>query len=448
VNNGGTYEIGSEPTPTCSVVDAEDTGESATPDVDDSALSHRLGTVIVTCSYTDSDGLEGSDSVSYTVVDTGDPTASHQLSAAANGNGWHKADFTVTLNGSDSGGSGVQEIRYTIDGGTEQVAAGASTVLNINTEGVKTISYYSVDWAGNASAVDSVTVKLDKHAPSVAYQSASPAPNGAGWNKTNVTATFEATDTLSGMGASDTNQTATGTTLASTEGTNVTVGSPAFTDRAGNTAAAGTATSAGFNIDKTPPSVIVTGVSNGATYNLGSVPAAGCSTQDQNLLSGVKTNASLTVTGGPVDSVTATCSGAEDNAGNTNSASATYKVVYGRDGGILQPINPDNTSIFSRGKAVPVKFKLAGDAPNGFDYSKWTLSKVPVNCTSFDTQDGTVEQIAENPSQSFRYDQSADQYIINADFKSATVGSCWKVKVNLNDGNPLPLESAIFKMQK
>jgi hypothetical protein len=90
VNNGGNYEINSEPTPGCSVVDAEDTNAIADPVIDRSALnSFGLGTVTVTCSYTDAGGLSDSDTMTYTIVDTTDPTASHELSTPANGNGWH-----------------------------------------------------------------------------------------------------------------------------------------------------------------------------------------------------------------------------------------------------------------------------------------------------------------------------------------------------------------------
>jgi len=74
----------------------------------------------------------------------------------------------------------------------------------------------------------------------------------------------------------------------------------------------------GLNLDGTPPVVTVTGVSDGASYAYGSVPPAGCDTQDAE--SGVATVAMLTVTGGDVDGIgsfTATCSGATDNAGNS-----------------------------------------------------------------------------------------------------------------------------------
>ncbi|MEZ4862432.1 MAG: Ig-like domain repeat protein [Caldilineaceae bacterium] len=70
--------------------------------------------------------------------------------------------------------------------------------------------------------------------------------------------------------------------------------------------------------DAIAPVVTVTGVSDGASYTVGSVPTAACSTTDA--LSGVATQATVSVTGGNPDgtgSFTATCSGATDNAGNS-----------------------------------------------------------------------------------------------------------------------------------
>ncbi|MEZ4734646.1 MAG: hypothetical protein R3E79_46740 [Caldilineaceae bacterium] len=80
--------------------------------------------------------------------------------------------------------------------------------------------------------------------------------------------------------------------------------------------------------DVTAPVVTVTGVSNGASYTVGSVPTAGCSSSDA--LAGIATQATVSVTGGNPDgtgSFTATCSGASDNAGNSAApVSVSYMV--------------------------------------------------------------------------------------------------------------------------
>jgi hypothetical protein len=97
-------------------------------------------------------------------------------------------------------------------------------------------------------------------------------------------------------------------------------------DHAGNISSLATLK---FGVDITPPVVTVTGVSQGAIYLRGSVPAAGCTTTDA--LSGVATNATVNITGGNRDGegqFTATCSGDADNAGNiTPPIAVTYDVV-------------------------------------------------------------------------------------------------------------------------
>lgn len=84
-----------------------------------------------------------------------------------------------------------------------------------------------------------------------------------------------------------------------------------------------------IDIDQTAPVLAVTGVSNGATYTLGSVPTAACSTTDAT--SGVATQATVADPGGNgngTGSFTATCSGAADNAGNPAApVNVTYTVM-------------------------------------------------------------------------------------------------------------------------
>ena len=162
------------------------------------------------------------------------------------------------------------------------------------------------------------------------------------------------------------------------------------------------------------------------------MPAATCDTQDA--LSGVKVAATVSVSGGTSNGVgtyTAKCSGGKDEADNVRAdVTLIYKVQYPVAGisGILQPINSDNTSVFNRGKAVPVKFKLGGDEPSGFSYSGWVLRRQQVSCTgNFDAEDAIQEAIVENPSNGFRYDASADQYIYNANFSDKQAGTCWQV---------------------
>ena len=81
------------------------------------------------------------------------------------------------------------------------------------------------------------------------------------------------------------------------------------------------------------------------------------------MLSVVKTHATLAISGGPVGSVTATCSGAEDNAGNMQTASSvTYRVVFAWSG-FFQPVDKLRTEQRKTGTTVPVKFNLVATGP-------------------------------------------------------------------------------------
>lgn len=113
-------------------------------------------------------------------------------------------------------------------------------------------------------------------------------------------------------------------------------------------------------VDTTAPIVTVQGVTDGATYTLGAVPAASCATADT--ASGVAVSATLSVTGGTSNGTgqfTATCSGAVDRAGNTAApVTATFTVVYNFVG-FLPPLNPGlNRGVFNAGQNVPLKWLL------------------------------------------------------------------------------------------
>jgi len=116
---------------------------------------------------------------------------------APNGaNGWYTSDVTITLAATDDL-SGVARTEYSTDGGaTWQTYAGS---LIINTEGASTISYRSVDRAGNEETAQSVTVKIDKTAPVVTL-AANPSsiwpPNG---KMIDVTISGTASDLVSGL---------------------------------------------------------------------------------------------------------------------------------------------------------------------------------------------------------------------------------------------------------
>ena len=141
-------------------------------------------------------------------------------------------------------------------------------------------------------------------------------PNASGWYNAPVTITWTSIDPAPSSG---TPTTPPPTTL-STDGANQTATSAPSCDPAGNCA---TGTVTGINLDTTPPSVSVMGVTSGGTYS--TAPSPACTTTDA--LSGVAANATLAVTSSET-TYTATCSGATDNAGNAAApVSVSYQVI-------------------------------------------------------------------------------------------------------------------------
>lgn len=86
--------------------------------------------------------------------------------ATANAAGWNNANVTVAITGTDNvGGSGIRDIKYTINAGTTTTSAGSTTNVVRSTDGIATIAYWSTDNSGNVSPVGSMTVRVDKTLP-------------------------------------------------------------------------------------------------------------------------------------------------------------------------------------------------------------------------------------------------------------------------------------------
>ncbi len=187
--------------------------------------------------------------------------------------------------------------------------------------------------------------------PPTASPTQAPAANGAGWNNSDVTVAWNWADETDGSGINSAN--CTPSSVSSAEGNPVTL-TATCNDLAGNL---GTS-SYDVKVDKTAPTVSVSGVTNGGQYVFGAAPTPGCDTTDG--LSGVATVATVSVANPPsgVGLYTATCSGATDVAGNPQASdvSVSYTVVYGF--GNFTPPLPKSTLLKS-GAAIPVKFQLA-----------------------------------------------------------------------------------------
>jgi hypothetical protein len=343
------------------------------------------------------------------------PFVTHTVSPSPNADQWNAEAVTVQFNAKDNdGGSGVDT-----DLTTPDVSVSDET-------GGRAVDGEAFDVAGNRGT-DSVTVKLDRTAPSIHAAVASGQTGAGGWYVGPVTVHFTCSDGLAGVAVCPEDVTLT------SNGAGQSVTRKAV-DFAGNEASA---TVSGIDIDRERPAITLKGIADGGVYTLGAVPSGSCSAQDD--VSGVA-SCDVTVSGGRPNGVgtrtfTAT---AKDRAGNTTTQTGTYKVVYRFDG-FLQPINDTahqvgtSTSIFKAGSTVPVKFQLKradGTVVGANDLPIWE-TPVKGSPTTAAVDEGLYGVAADSTS---TYRGDGGQYIYNWSTAAAAKGYYHRIGVRLDDG--------------
>jgi len=152
----------------------------------DFQVEARVATVSYNGIYNPGQSFIGLDDVKTATLgpDTTKPSTSATRSPEPNEAGWNKDNATVTLKATDNeGGWGVEKITYSASGAqtiAQTDATGDSVKalkIPFDHEGTSTLTYYSTDNAGNKEDPKTLTVKVDKTAPSV--KSTSPASNAA-----------------------------------------------------------------------------------------------------------------------------------------------------------------------------------------------------------------------------------------------------------------------------
>ncbi len=188
---------------------------------------------------------EGIVTLSYFAVDNGglrEPTKSFRIgidktspmievtrSPLPNSAEWHKTDVAVSFTAKDAL-SGILQVTDPVtltQEGANQTLVGTAT-----------------DHAGNSTTTQ-ITINIDKTNPHITAL-LNPVPNPAGWNNTNVTVSFTATDLLSGIAQ------ATQPITLTVDGANQAVAGQAL-DRASN----GAMVSATVNVDQTNPVITI-----------------------------------------------------------------------------------------------------------------------------------------------------------------------------------------------
>ncbi|HEX8070063.1 MAG TPA: pectinesterase family protein [Pyrinomonadaceae bacterium] len=330
-----------------------------------------------TFDVTDLAGNTAHGTLSNVNIDKTAPAVSAGRDTPANAAGWNNTDVNASYTASDALSG--------LDAGSP--AAGTYT---FNAEGAgQSYTFTAQDVAGNTASATVGDVNIDKTAP-VVNAVRDTAPNAAGWNNTDVAASYTASDALSGLASP-----ASGGYTFTAEGANQ---SYTFTvqDAAGNTASG---VVNGVNIDKTAPVISVAQPGEGGFYQLNQAAQASYNCTDA--LSG--TNCVGTVASGSAFD-TATVGGkvfgvsATDLAGNTAGASVNYTVGYKL--GLLYDPNKVNKA----GSTVPVKLQLGDAAGANLSAAGTVVRAVGVGLVSTETYGAPTDAGNANPDLNFRFD--------------------------------------------
>lgn len=212
--------------------------------------------------------------------DSRPPSTTATRSVQPNANGWSKTDVAVNFTAGDNpNGSGIKELRYSVNGGPETIVTDTTASLALSTDGAHNVAYYAKDNAGNAETPRTLMVMIDKTAPTI-KGAQTPGANASGWNNSEVSVRFACSDSLSDV------ETCSAPATLSREGANQSATGTAV-DKAGNSASV---TIANISIDTTNPKVAVsrTPSPNANGWNNTTVEATFNASDD---LSGLETGA-------------------------------------------------------------------------------------------------------------------------------------------------------------
>ncbi|HEV2861284.1 MAG TPA: pectinesterase family protein [Pyrinomonadaceae bacterium] len=348
------------------------------------------GTTVITFYAKDEAGNAEAPQTVTVKLDKTAPVIADVTRTPANAQGWNNSDVVAQYTATDAG-SGF---------GSGQTDSGSFTFTG---EGAgQTYEFEVTDLAGNKATQAVTGVNIDKTAPVVEAARITPA-NAAGWNRTDVLATYTASDATSGLASP-----AQGGHTFTAEGAGQ---SHTFTveDLAGNTASAAVSD---VNIDKTAPTVGVVRPAEGAFYAVGEQVTADFACADN--LSGNATCDGTVPGGAALDTATpgqkTFTVNTTDEAGNPATKTVGYTVGYQ-----LAPLyEADKTH--KAGSAVPVKLQLVDFAGVNLSSEGLTVRAVGVGLASVETYGQPADAGNANPDDGFRFDPTLGEgggYIYN-----------------------------------
>ncbi|TMG59359.1 MAG: hypothetical protein E6H83_08805 [Chloroflexi bacterium] len=164
----------------------------------------------------------------------------------------------------------------------------------------------------------------------------------------------------------------------------------------------------------------------------------------------ISTNAT---TASPIGTYSITASAAVDSDYAITYAPGTLSVVFASSttscGGVvgrtvLQPVNPDSSSVFKAGSTVPIKFRVC-DANGNPVGGAVSVVKVGIDGHADPIVYNTVSNVgpvdetvvSTTPDADFRWDASGQQFIFNMNTKNLKVGVHYFYRIDLIDGTSI-----------
>lgn len=186
-----------------------------------------------------------------------------------------------------------------------------------------------------------------------------------------------------------------------------------------------------------------TAIIPGGTVSFSSSGSGTFSSTTCTLVSG---SCSVTYTGSAVGPQTISGNYGGDTDHSISSGSFSLSVQYLSSGlclgspghAILQPINPDGTSVFKQGSTVPAKFRVCDANGNSIGtpgvVASFKLVKT-VSGTVVSTPDEDV--YSTTPDTAFRWDPTSQQWIFNMNSKPLKANTTYFYQITLNDGTTI-----------
>jgi Galactose oxidase, central domain len=191
-----------------------------------------------------------------------------------------------------------------------------------------------------------------------------------------------------------------------------------------------------LNLDSSAPVITITTPADGGSYPLGSTVLAAYGCQDETGGSGLDSCVGTVAAGAPIDTATvgpkAFSVETADNAGNTDSLTHNYSVVFDFSGFSSPVDNPPVQNSVKAGQAIPIRFSLSGD--QGLDiFATGYPKSEPITCGSTAAVDGIEETVTAGGS-SLSYDSAVDQYTYVWKTNKTWANTCRQLVVKLDDG--------------